>query len=84
MLDNKSFRNYYFQVGLKVSHVSVYNWIKSFGEKIEEIRSNQKIEVVEIDEMHTYIGSKKTTVGFGLLLIEMEKDSSIAYLVAEE
>ena len=68
---------------LKVSHVSVYNWIKSFGEKIEEIRSDEKIEVVEIDEMHTYIGSKKTTVGYGLLLIEMGKSSSTASLVAE-
>ena len=42
-----------------VGHVSVYYWIKGFGEKIEEIRSEQQIEIVEIDEMHTYIGSKK-------------------------
>jgi len=63
-----------------VSHVSVYYWIKSFGEKIEEIRSDQQIEIVEIDEMHTYIGSKKTIVGSGLLLIEMEKNSSTAFL----
>ncbi len=68
---------------LKVSHVSVYNWIKSFGEEIEKIRSDQKIEVVEMDEMHTYIGNKKTIVGFGLLWIEMGKDSSTAYLAAE-
>ena len=68
---------------LKVSHVSVYNWIKSFGGEIEKIRSDQKIEVVEIDEMHTYIGNKKTTVGSGLLLIEMAKSSSIAYLATE-
>ncbi len=27
------------------------------------LRSSDEIEVVEIDEMHTYIGSKKTTVG---------------------
>ena len=47
---------------LKVSHVSVYNWIKSYGSKLENIRSGTDIEVVEIDELHTYIG-KKTTVG---------------------
>ena len=69
---------------LNVSHVSVYQWIKSFGESIEEIRSDDTIEVIEMDEMHTYIGNKKTTVGFGLLLIEMEKDLSTAYLVIEE
>ena len=69
---------------LKVSHVSVYNWIKSFGDEIEKIRSDQKIEVVEMDEMHTYIGNKKTTVGYGSLWIEMAKDSLTAYLVVED
>jgi len=28
---------------------------------------------VEIDEMHSYIASKKTIAGYGLLLIDMEK-----------
>ena len=68
---------------LGVSHVSVYNWIKSFGGEIEKIRSSQKIEVLEIDEMHTYIGNKKTIAGFGLLLIEMAKSSSIVHLATE-
>jgi transposase len=69
---------------LKVSHVSVFNWIKSFGEKLDSLRSSDEIEVVEIDEMHTYIGSKKTTVGSGLLLIDMGNDSSIAKLALGE
>ena len=63
---------------LNCSHVSVYNWIKAHGESIESIRSSNHIDVVEMDEMHTYIGSKKTTAGSGLLLIEMENDSSTA------
>jgi transposase-like protein len=69
---------------LKVSHVTVYNWIKRYGEKIDELRSPDSIEVVEMDEMHTYIGSKKTTAGYGLLLIDMAKGSSIALLAQEE
>lgn len=64
---------------LKTSHVSIYNWIKAFGENINQIRSEGKIEVVEMDEMHTYIGQKKTTAGFGLLLIDMGKNSLIAF-----
>lgn len=64
---------------LRCSHVAVYNWIKSFGEAAEELRSDSALEVVEMDEMHTYISSKKTTAGYGLLLIDMEKDSSTAY-----
>jgi len=35
--------------------------------------------VVEIDEMHSYISSKKTFAGYGLLLIDMGKGSSTAY-----
>ena len=65
---------------LKVSHVTVYHWIKSFGAKLDNIRSNAKIEVVEIDEMHSYISLKKTIVGYGLLLIDMEKDLSTSLL----
>ncbi|CEG12682.1 transposase (fragment) [groundwater metagenome] len=56
---------------LDVSHVTVFNLIKKFGKKLDEIRSSEDIKVVEIDEMHTYIGSKKNFVGCGLLLIEM-------------
>lgn len=69
---------------LEVSNVTVLNWIKSFGEKIDEIRNTEDIEIVEIDEMHTYIGSKKTTVGHGLLLIEMGENSSTVRLAQEE
>ena len=56
---------------LKCSHVAVYNWIKAHGESIEAIRSAAGVEVVEMGGMHTYIGSKKTIAGYGLLLIEM-------------
>ena len=69
---------------LDVSHVSVFNWIKSFGSKLDDIRSSDNIEVVELDEMHTFIGSKKTTVGSGLLLIEMGINSSTVKLALEE
>ncbi|MFH1004824.1 MAG: IS1 family transposase [Bacteroidota bacterium] len=65
---------------LKVSNVTVLNWIKSFGKNIDDIRNNEDIDVVEIDEMHTYIGSKKTIAGYGLLLIEMGTSSSTAKL----
>ena len=44
---------------LRVSHVAVYNWIRSLGGKLEELRSANAIELVEMDEMHTTIGSKK-------------------------
>ena len=69
---------------LSVSHVSVFQWIKKYGKQVDDIRSEEKIKVVEIDEMHTYIGHKKTTIGYGYLLIGMGKDLSTAYLAIEE
>ena len=69
---------------LKISHVSVYNWIKSYGEKIDNLRKKESSKIVEIDELHTYVGSKKTTAGYGLLLIELGGNTLISYLDAEE
>ena len=66
---------------LKVSHTAVYYWIKSYGSKLDNLTSGSKVEVVELDEMHSYIGNKKTTVGYGLLLIGMQRDSSTSLWV---
>jgi transposase-like protein len=66
------------------SNVSVLNWIRRFGKEIESLHSeNQEIEMFEVDEMHSYIETKKTIVGYGLLLIDMGKDSSTSILATE-
>ncbi|MDO5839993.1 IS1 family transposase [Methanosarcina mazei] len=44
---------------LGVSHVSVQKWIKKFGRELEDLKSEKEISIVEMDEMHTYIGNKK-------------------------
>lgn len=69
---------------LGISHVSVMNWVKKFGNEIHELKTDSKIDWVELDEMHTYVGSKKTTVGFGLLLTDMESALSTVFLVQGE
>jgi transposase len=69
---------------LGVSHVSVQKWIKKFGQELEELKNENEISVVELDEMHTYIDNKKNIAGSGLLLIELGKNSSTALLVAGE
>ena len=68
---------------LKVSYVTVFGWIKEYGSKAAELKSEEAIEVVELDEMHTYIGNKKITAGYGLLLIDMESGSSLLSVDAE-
>ena len=62
---------------LKISHVTVYYWVKHWGENLDLPSKKEPVEIVELDEMHTYIGQKKTTVGYGLLLIDLVKGLSI-------
>ena len=62
---------------LKISYGTVYKWVKKWGSNLELPKRNEAIEVVELDEMHTYVGRKKTTNGYGLLLIDMENGSSL-------
>jgi hypothetical protein len=69
---------------LGISNVSVQKWIKKFGQELEDLKSENEISIVELDEMHTYIGNKKSIAGSGLLLIELGKNSSTALLAAEE
>lgn len=70
---------------LGVSNVTVMRWIKKFGKELEELKSSEnRIEWVELDELHTYIHSKKTIAGFGLLLTGMENGLSTAFLVQGE
>jgi transposase len=44
---------------LGCSHVAVYNWIKEYGKKADVELPVTEIETVEMDEMHSYVGSKK-------------------------
>jgi len=62
---------------LKISYGTVYQWVKKWGSNLELPKRSESIEVVEIDELHTYVGRKKTTGGYGLLLIDMENGFSL-------
>ena len=62
---------------LKISYGTVYQWIKKWGGQLELPKRNDEIAIIELDEMHTYVGSKKTTAGYGLLLIDMANGLSL-------
>ena len=51
---------------LKVSNTAVLGWVKQAGSSIAVQSNDEPVEVVEVDEMHSYVGQKKVTVGFGL------------------
>ena len=61
-----------------VSHVSIIKWIKKYGKQLEELKNDKPVNIVELDEMHTYLGSKKTTAGYGLQLIEKQGNTLIS------
>ena len=62
---------------LNCSHVAVYQWIKRYGEQASlDALPTTELDVIEMDEGHPYVGSKKTLVGYGLPLTEQESDFS--------
>jgi transposase-like protein len=69
---------------LNVSHVTVINWVKKYGSELSKIRNPKPVQVMELDEIHSYVGRKKTINGFGLLLIEDRESSLISFLEIEE
>lgn len=69
---------------LKVSNVSVLKWIRSFGEKIKELRQKAKpeeVKVIELDEMWHYVQKKEKHCGYGLLMTETEEGQSVSSVV---
>ena len=63
---------------LGVSNVAVLNWVRAYGQKAEQLLdqqpTKQDIKTVELDELHTYIGRKKTIAGSGLPSTEKESN----------
>jgi hypothetical protein len=62
---------------LRISYGTVYRWVKKWSNNVDLPRRNEPIETVELDGIHTYVGSKKTADGYGLLLIDMENGFSL-------
>jgi transposase-like protein len=50
---------------LKISYRTVYVWVREWGSKVSLPRKDVSISIVELDEMHTYVGQKK-------LLLDMD------------
>jgi transposase-like protein len=57
-LDGLSFRQIGRQLG--VSHASVMNWVKEHADQLPETPMPEEVDTVEMDELYTFIGDKKT------------------------
>lgn len=69
---------------LKISYGTVYQWGKEWGSKVSLPQNNHPVAIVELDEMHSYVGSKKTTIRYALLLIDFQDGSSRLYAEADQ
>jgi transposase-like protein len=69
---------------LRISYGTVYQWIKKWGETVSLPVKKEPVSIVELDEMHSYIMRKKTTVGHGLLLIDLENGMSLLYVATAQ
>ena len=59
-----------------VHHTTVMTWIKQVGEILPDAYAPDTIpEVGELDELQTFVGSKKTKSGFGPPLTTLKKES---------
>ena len=45
---------------LNVHHQSVINWVNAYASSLPEAPTPQEVDVVEMDELYTFIGEKKT------------------------
>lgn len=45
---------------LGVHHTSVMNWVNAYAETVDEAPVPESVETVEMDEVYTYVGRKKT------------------------
>ena len=52
----------------KVHHTTIITWVKKMGNMLPEVPETEEIpEVTQIDELETFVGSKKTKFGSGRL-----------------
>jgi hypothetical protein len=49
-----------------VNHNTVINWVRQIGAKLADAPQSQTIpDLAQVDELQTFVGSKKTKSGFG-------------------
>jgi len=61
--------------------VAFYQWVKTIEENLVQIK-RPAAQIVELDELHSYVG-QKTSAGSGLLLIDLGNAFSILSLTPE-
>jgi len=61
---------------VKASHKAVYDWVRKFGIDTYERAKPSGPIAVELDEMWHFVGSKKTSFGYGKHIVVIQVSSS--------
>jgi hypothetical protein len=69
---------------LNAAHVTVMNRVKKYGSALSSVRNPKPVKIMEPDELHACVKSRKTADGYGLPLIEMQENALISFLETEE
>lgn len=60
-----------------ISNVTVLYWVRDLAKKLKEYVSQnkkpRKVDILELDELYTYVKKSPTTSGYGLRLTEIPK-----------
>lgn len=53
---------------LKISNVTVLNWVRDAGKSLPERKTPASLEIIELDELCTHIQKNRKNAGYGWLL----------------
>ena len=65
---------------LKCSHVTVSQWIHSYGDAIMSIRPQGQVKTIKINEMQTQIESKHAVKEGVTLIFDSKTNSTVVYI----
>lgn len=65
---------------LKVSQVSIMRWVRTFRPEITK-GIKRKVDQICLEELDKYLKERKTIINDGLLIISMDKKSTILCIV---
>jgi len=62
---------------LKISYGTVYVWVKNWSLRTSVPRREGKVNKVELEELITYVETKKNAISHGLLMVDLEENVSL-------
>lgn len=63
-----------------VHHTTIVHWVKQLGQQLPDVPLAAEMpEVAELDELETFVGSKKTKFGYGQPSITLTQEFWLGY-----